>query len=226
MVSGPGQVLEQEMFPTAAPPWNRCLIPRDPFHSLLYLPHTNHCLDSPPFPYKPLPPVTIPSPFPFILPTAWNLRGSRWPLEKAHASAWPWPVLHLISHLWLFQVPACPTFKPSHFYICSSLRANVLLNSYISYQTVLKVSPGGSSLTPQVASCFLAPRPLRVPRAGIWDPAPAEDLGLLPGQCPASSSTFSALVQHLTVLGTFKNSTAGPGQPTVIRWELWGGVAV
>lgn len=65
----------------------------------------------------------------------------------------------------------------------------------------------------------------RVLCAGVWDPAPAEDLGLLSGQClPLASSAFSALATHLTVQGTVKNSTAGlrpaPWNQMGIRGEM------
>lgn len=75
MVSGHGQVPEQEMLPAPAPPPTGTSSPSQgsffPPH-----PHINHCLDFPPFPQGPRPPVTTPGSSLLILLTAWNLLAS------------------------------------------------------------------------------------------------------------------------------------------------------
>lgn len=53
--------------------------------------------------------------------------------------------------------------------------------------------------------------PQQVPCAGVQDHTHTEDLGV-----SACSSAFSALATHLTVLGTFKHSTAAD----LAHWNL------
>lgn len=79
---GPAMVPGQGVLSTPAPPQDRSLSRKAPSHPLPQPPHTSHCLDSPPFPQRPLLLATLYSFSPQL--------GSSWlppTLEKAIASA-------------------------------------------------------------------------------------------------------------------------------------------